>query len=99
MADQTAQSGGSNGFFSDLLSSGQTALQNITENVLPVWAAQQLGTQSKPPLNQDTRGPQTQPTLTTTQQTAAIVKTSPIPALLLIGGGIALVLVIIKLKR
>lgn len=100
MAD-TAQSGGNTGFFSSLVDNLSAGINKISSDVLPVWAANQLGIQQNNQLNQDTNNSALQaPTVGSIgQQTQSIITKSPLAAIALIGAGVLVVILILKTKH
>lgn len=87
----TAQSGGGDGFWSNLSNAAQTGLNTVLTDIAPRWVGNQLGVQQTNQLNQDTRGPQPN-----NIDTSTVVSKSPSVALILLAGGALLTLLILK---
>ena len=86
-----AQSGGSSGFFSDIVSGFGQGLKET----LPRWTEKQLGMQSKNQLNQDTINKSLQP-ISLHDKTITVVKNIPVTTWIALGVGILLVVYVVK---
>lgn len=97
----TAQSGGSNGFFSVIGDAFGKGVAKIGTDVLPRWAETKLGIQQKNQLNQDTINNRLlDPTLNDIKrQTSQVVSNAPMTAILLFALGIGLTIIIVKVKK
>ena len=98
----TAQSGGSDGFFSDITDSFKSGIKTIGSEVLPIWAKSQLIGQTESQLNRDTVDQSRQaPSLNegVTQQTSSIIKNFPVATILLVAAGVGLTIFIVKANK
>lgn len=93
-----AKTGGASGFFSSLVDSVGTGLNKVGSDVLPIWAANQLGVQSRNQLNQDTINQKLQAPTTASIGPVDFISQNK-SKLILVGIGVAGVIIAVILKR
>lgn len=101
---EAAKTGGDNSFFSVLTSGIASGAKQVGETVLPNWVSKQITGQtldklSSPTYDSTNAPPRLNSNLSTTGQAGEIVQRSPLPALLLIGGGVIAAIVMVKVLR